>query len=57
VLGLDSAPRSEGSHPAALAGAAGAAHAAGDDDAARELLDRPASSTGRGAPGSALVAG
>jgi endoglucanase len=40
VLGLDGEPRSSGSHPAALAGAAGATHAAGDEDAARALLDR-----------------
>ena len=40
VLALDGSPRADGSHPAALAGAAGAAHAAGDEDAARDLLDR-----------------
>jgi endoglucanase len=40
VLELDGRPRAPGSHPAALAGAAGAAHAAGDEDSARELLDR-----------------
>jgi endoglucanase len=39
VLSLGGEPRSRGSHPAALAGAAGAAHAAGDEDAAHELLD------------------
>jgi endoglucanase len=40
VLELDGSARGTGSHPAALAGAAGAARAAGDADAARALLDR-----------------
>jgi endoglucanase len=41
VLALDGAPRnSDDSHPVALAGAAGAAHAAGDAAAADDLLDR-----------------
>jgi endoglucanase len=40
VLGLDGAARTDASHPVALAGAAGAAHAAGDRGAADELLDR-----------------
>lgn len=37
---LDGTPLSGGEHPAALAGAAAAAHAAGDGDAARDLLGR-----------------
>jgi endoglucanase len=37
---LDGAPLTDGEHPAALAGAAAAAHAAGDRAAASELLDR-----------------
>jgi len=37
---LDGAPLTGDEHPAALAGAAAAAHAAGDDEAASELLDR-----------------
>jgi endo-1,4-beta-D-glucanase Y len=40
--GLDGAPRTSDEHPAALAGAAAAAWAAGDRDAARDLLDRAA---------------
>jgi endo-1,4-beta-D-glucanase Y len=40
VLGLDGASRSSDSHAVGLAGAAGAAHAAGDRGAASELLDR-----------------
>ena len=40
VLGLDGASRSDQSHPVGLAGAAGAAQAAGDRSAASELLDR-----------------
>jgi endoglucanase len=40
VLGLDGAARTADSHPVALAGAAGAARAAGDRAAADELLDR-----------------
>jgi endo-1,4-beta-D-glucanase Y len=39
---LDGAPATGDEHPAALAGAAAAAHAAGDREAARELLDRAA---------------
>ena len=37
---LDGTPLTDGQHPVALAGAAAAAHAAGDRDAASELLDR-----------------
>jgi endoglucanase len=37
---LDGAPLTEDEHPVALAGAAAAAHAAGDEPAATELLDR-----------------
>jgi endoglucanase len=37
---LDGTPLTEAEHPAALAGAAAAAHAAGDHEAASELLDR-----------------
>ena len=40
--GLDGAPATGDEHPAALAGAAGAAWAGGDRDAARDLLDRAA---------------
>jgi endoglucanase len=40
VLGLDGAPRSQDAHPVAAAGAAGAARAAGDREAADDLLDR-----------------
>ena len=40
VLDGRAACREEPEHPAALAGAAGAARAAGDDHAARTLLDR-----------------
>jgi len=40
VLGLDGAPRSEESSAVGLAGAAGAAHAAGDRGATTQLLDR-----------------
>jgi endoglucanase len=39
---LDGTPLTEDQHPAALAGAAAAAHAAGDQQAASELLDRAA---------------
>jgi endoglucanase len=39
---LDGTPLTEAQHPAALAGAAAAAHAAGDQQAASELLDRAA---------------
>ena len=37
---LDGTPLTGDEHPAALAGAAAAAHAAGDDEASTELLDR-----------------
>jgi endoglucanase len=37
---LDGTPLTEDEHPVALAGAAAAAHAAGDEQAATELLDR-----------------
>lgn len=40
VQGLDATPRSAGSHPAALTGAAAAARAAGDVGASDRLLDR-----------------
>jgi endo-1,4-beta-D-glucanase Y len=39
---LDGSPRGDGEHPVALVGAAAAAHAAGDQGAAKKLLDRAA---------------